>query len=209
MPYIKCNRDGCENKTYSYPSDDKRGKYCSRRCFLLSKRKIVECSKCGKKFSKPKWRIEKNKTGHHFCSKNCYHKFSKGSNFNNPPTKGNNKDRKIDIPKKTLKDLYVEKKLTITEVAEKIGCSRSTVNRRLKENNINRRRAKDYRENNSESHLRRKIQNKPCKKCGWNKDVCDVAHLKPKKDGGEYKESNLIPLCPNCHRLFDKGKLKI
>ena len=43
----------------------------------------------------------------------------------------------------------------------------------------------------------------------FDKDKCDVAHKKARKSGGKYTESNLLYLCPNCHRLYDKGKLKI
>lgn len=40
-----------------------------------------------------------------------------------------------------------------------------------------------------------------CEMCGWDKGNCDVHHIKPKSKGGTDDISNLIVLCPNCHRL--------
>ena len=36
--------------------------------------------------------------------------------------------------------------------------------------------------------------------CGWKEATCDIHHIKPKKEGGTNDNSNLIVLCPNCHR---------
>jgi len=40
-----------------------------------------------------------------------------------------------------------------------------------------------------------------CSICEWNKASLDLHHIKNKKAGGLDNHSNLIPLCPNCHRL--------
>jgi len=48
-----------------------------------------------------------------------------------------------------------------------------------------------------------------CITCGWNKDTCDVCHIVPRKKGGEDIIENILILCPNCHRLYDKGKLDL
>lgn len=40
-----------------------------------------------------------------------------------------------------------------------------------------------------------------CERCGWNLSSCDIHHIIPKSDGGTNNRSNLIVLCPNCHRL--------
>lgn len=51
-----------------------------------------------------------------------------------------------------------------------------------------------------------------CVMCGWDKTTLDIHHILPKKEGGTDDNSNLIPLCPNCHRmahekLYDKEDL--
>jgi hypothetical protein len=42
-----------------------------------------------------------------------------------------------------------------------------------------------------------------CLICGWDKDVLDIAHVNP----GKNSVRDVVALCPNCHRLFDRGKL--
>lgn len=48
-----------------------------------------------------------------------------------------------------------------------------------------------------------------CVLCGWNNATCDVHHIISKKDGGSNDNSNLIILCPNCHRELHSHTLKI
>lgn len=40
-----------------------------------------------------------------------------------------------------------------------------------------------------------------CSICGWNKATCDIHHILPRKSGGTDDNSNLVILCPNCHRM--------
>ncbi|RLD64349.1 MAG: hypothetical protein DRJ01_01190 [Bacteroidetes bacterium] len=47
-----------------------------------------------------------------------------------------------------------------------------------------------------------------CSVCGWNESVCDIHHIIPKSEGGSDEHTNLTYLCPNCHRLAHKDKLK-
>ena len=42
------------------------------------------------------------------------------------------------------------------------------------------------------------ILNNRCVKCGWN-GPCDRHRI---EQGGEYKQDNVLVLCPNCHRLL-------
>lgn len=51
-----------------------------------------------------------------------------------------------------------------------------------------------------------KKENLKCCICGFDR-AFDFAHLKWRKDGGRWTKKNLIILCPNHHRLFDRGKL--
>jgi len=46
-----------------------------------------------------------------------------------------------------------------------------------------------------------------CCICGWDKASVDWAHITPRNEGGDYNYKNIVPLCPNHHRLFDIGLL--
>lgn len=48
-----------------------------------------------------------------------------------------------------------------------------------------------------------------CMVCGWDKEKCDIHCIISKKEGGRYEKSNVISLCPNCHRLLHRKKLSI
>lgn len=45
----------------------------------------------------------------------------------------------------------------------------------------------------------------PCAICGWNKASCDVHHIIPVSNGGKNEITNLITLCPNCHRMVHRN----
>jgi hypothetical protein len=53
------------------------------------------------------------------------------------------------------------------------------------------------------------ISNQPCALCGWNKSFCDRHRLKQGKDGGKYIKGNVVPLCPNCHRVEHNKDLNV
>lgn len=57
----------------------------------------------------------------------------------------------------------------------------------------------------------RKILNRAnkniCSVCEWDKDSCDIHHIVPRHKGGTNELSNLIVLCPNCHRMAHSNKL--
>lgn len=46
-----------------------------------------------------------------------------------------------------------------------------------------------------------------CMLCGWNEALCDIHHIKPRKEGGTDDNSNLVVVCPNCHRKIHCGKI--
>jgi predicted nucleic acid-binding Zn ribbon protein len=39
-----------------------------------------------------------------------------------------------------------------------------------------------------------------CSICGWNEASCDLHHITPRGKGGTDQFTNLICVCPNCHR---------
>jgi len=47
----------------------------------------------------------------------------------------------------------------------------------------------------------------PCLNCGWDKSSRDIHHILPVTKGGKDEISNLITLCPNCHRLAHRDLL--
>lgn len=46
-----------------------------------------------------------------------------------------------------------------------------------------------------------------CCICGWNRISIDYAHIIPDSQGGDYSINNIVPLCPNHHRLLDSNFL--
>jgi hypothetical protein len=55
----------------------------------------------------------------------------------------------------------------------------------------------------------RNIQNTACVLCKWDRSNVDAHRVIHGKDGGKYKQDNVIGLCPNCHRLVHKGVIKL
>lgn len=69
---------------------------------------------------------------------------------------------------------------------------------------------KDYRKRmKSNNAITRSFYNflllQPCAICGWNKTSCDVHHIIPVSNGGKNEITNLITLCPNCHRMIHRN----
>ena len=48
-----------------------------------------------------------------------------------------------------------------------------------------------------------------CALCGWDEANCDVCHIIARKHGGSDDVSNVILLCPNHHRVFDRGLIPV
>jgi 5-methylcytosine-specific restriction endonuclease McrA len=53
----------------------------------------------------------------------------------------------------------------------------------------------------------RRYYDDKCQICGWDKDSCDVHHIVAKSKGGKNTLLNGIVLCPNDHRLANRGKI--
>lgn len=46
-----------------------------------------------------------------------------------------------------------------------------------------------------------------CMICGWNEAPCDCHHIIPRRSRGPNTIENGVVLCPNCHRLVERGRL--
>jgi 5-methylcytosine-specific restriction endonuclease McrA len=42
--------------------------------------------------------------------------------------------------------------------------------------------------------------------CGWDETSLDIHHIVERKNGGSNEMSNLIAVCPNCHRKAHEKK---
>lgn len=51
--------------------------------------------------------------------------------------------------------------------------------------------------------------NVPCQCCGYDRAPRDVHHILPRKQGGGNENSNLVILCPNCHREAHNGLISV
>lgn len=61
---------------------------------------------------------------------------------------------------------------------------------------------------NLNTHLyywRKIINNSKCEKCGWNEAPCDRHRINPSLG---YIRTNVLILCPNCHRIEEYTKSK-
>jgi len=55
---------------------------------------------------------------------------------------------------------------------------------------------------------RYKLSSLPCKRCNWHEGPTDTHRIIPGRKGGKYNRENVIPLCPNCHRLVTLGLIE-
>ncbi len=44
-----------------------------------------------------------------------------------------------------------------------------------------------------------------CCVCAWNEAPVDLCHVYSFENGGSCSLDNMVPLCPNHHRVFDRG----
>ena len=56
---------------------------------------------------------------------------------------------------------------------------------------------------------RYKLSSFPCKRCGWQEGPTDTHRIIPGRKGGKYNRENVVPLCPNCHRLVTLGLIEL
>lgn len=192
--------------------DKSRGKYCSRECFYKSQRAKMEtlkCDNCGKTFQREMWKVKAMPTKKHFCSRKCYLDYRKkgtGVYHRENATTWVAPELKGELLKKEY-----ESGLRIREIATKYKVSYTIVNARMKKAGIKTDNQR-YFTQNSYSAVRDKIKRErgdKCEICGWDKGSCDIHHRRQRVNGGNDDESNLIIVCPNCHRLIHENKLKV
>lgn len=182
---------------YNYSVKKGQKIFCSRKCALshmtesnkTSESVQCNCDYCGKSFERNKADIKTDKT---FCSISC-----------------SNKSRNTRKSNKEIKLCAICSKTSRSELCK--ICYQNS----LKEN-YSKCKIKDKPRSCRDQYIRYHSRKKAsqlgwtkCCKCGYDKHV-EVAHIKPVCEFDEdtllsevNSESNLIPLCPNCHWEFD------
>lgn len=144
----------------------------------------IACPTCSKSFSVPSSRVLRTKNP--ACSKICASEAMKRRGAG---------DKILDLHLKGWRP---------SEIAEEIGVKLPTVY-----SAINRRRYRLRVTGVSRGAIKRRVlTGSACVVCGWSRCI-DVAHIIPAKDGGTMDVSNLMPLCPNHHHLYDYGGLTV
>jgi len=102
-----------------------------------------------------------------------------------------------------FKNLYIDKRLCIEDIATELNSNSFTIRKYLKLWNLYIPQRSHHRNKSRDGWNKLRKQN-VCSRCGWV-GPCDRAHIIPKKLGGTYASENIRILCPNCHRLLDRG----
>lgn len=146
--------------------------------------KKTTCIQCSKDFQARAEDLVRGRA--RFCSLSCAAKYS---NHHRPYVTLVCKHCSSDFQTKNTTSIYCSNKCASRERRKIVGSvhTKSTLSLR-----INRHLSSGTRE---------------CFICKWNKSVCDIHHINPKHNGGDDSFDNLTVLCPNCHRLADRGIL--
>lgn len=180
--------------------DYRKRKYCSRVCWYAShqaKYVTLQCARCGKSFQRLKWYTMTSPQGNKFCSKECS---SKGKSSN-----GKRNAAYDFITREFLEDIYHKQNKKILEIAQLHSVPYHIIHDRIKVFGLQKGK-NPYK--NYKTLAYGKYEGK-CAVCKWAEGRCDIHHIIERKDGGTNDISNLILLCPNHHRLWHEGKLKI
>jgi len=175
------------------------------------------CKNCGQNIEVKLSRF--SKFDNHYCSRECYYA-------------GRKKD--IESQKKKIISLY-KGGLNVLEISKKLELHYGRLCYHFHRWNINIRKCSDYPDIMNEIGLKRRkltekkflnrykkgeiswrrthtiasrlwrITDKPCEVCGWKEVERDMHLMIPKL----LKKDNAVSLCPNCHRLVHRGKIKL
>ncbi len=146
-----------------------------------NRRVEVNCKGCGKTFSVPLFRLNaKSVSCSRRCSRTCL--------------------SRQGLAEETMR--LVSQGKTAQEIAAALKRPVTTIY-----SHVNRRKYRFRQPGLSRSAITNTfLRDAACAVCGWTRCL-DAAHITPASKGGTMEESNLLPLCPNHHRLFDKGRL--
>lgn len=190
----------CGKKFETRSNHPKR--YCSEECRLKGFRKKLEaqhkpflktCPICGKVF---KVRFSKQRVV--YCSRKCYYE-GRRKNLEKAPRLKQSKN--CEICGKSFEYYPSARKAArfCSLRCSRIGHSRDLSGRRIAPYGKGVK-AMRYR-------LTLLMGGDKCFVCGWDQTSNDVCHLIPVKEGGKEEIENMILLCPNHHRIFDRGLL--
>lgn len=165
-------------------ADIRRKKFCSHVCAGLSRgrgadRSISQCERCGKKIVLKKHKTRNSYHHRKYCEE-CVNKVRSAA--------AAKQKRKQDLPERTLGEMKQRRKewswrIAITNHARRVYTAAQ---------------GPEY-----------------CMRCGYSTfyDVCHIKDVASFSDDTKIKVindlRNLIALCPNHHREFDKGLLKL
>jgi hypothetical protein len=167
---------------------DARNKYCSRRCAQLARRRPAskQCEQCNEVFNKPMNSGRSHWERRRFCSRACRDEFFKQRGTFTCEGCGN----AVEVPK-----------------------SRATVRRFCADCNYkfaHRSRCLDSGRRLGGDSRKRLITSgyygTCCEVCEFDRCL-DLAHVIRPKNGGTMERVNILLLCPNHHRLFDRDQL--
>ena len=196
----QCSICGKTFETVITPYHNKR--FCSRDCARTGSRTRdgACCDNCGKIFERrPSHRLK-----HVFCSRECWTAYS---------------SRDIRGAWSEIIGLYSDGK-SVKDIAGELGVKSGRlmywVKKLWKDEKLRRSyhyglKFSTYPDPTTRKawhvQARKKLEDyrKKCAVCGWDKDNCDLHAI----NNGEVKIGNLVSLCPNCHRLLHRGKLKL
>jgi Zn finger protein HypA/HybF involved in hydrogenase expression len=144
--------------------------------------KIEECENCSKKH-------DHTYGSGRFCSEKCSRSFSTKSNINT-----------INIKRSLKQNKPIEKNLEILK-NELIYKFKNYLKRNFNIIELSQL-------NLGYIKMITEILQLSCSQCGWNLDICDIHHIFGKDISVPDNPKNLAYLCPNCHRLAQRLKIK-
>ena len=152
--------------------------------FSNYKKKLKTCLCCGKTLSKGQ---------HKFCSNSCSAKY-------------NNVRRKIDPINRLTKRICVVcgKEFICSKHIKIDKCKCDDCKKHHRPYTKKTKFLLDYSKRTVMKILKR--AGRGCEICGWNEESCDVHHITPKSKGGSDENSNLIIVCPCCHRMCHNNR---
>jgi HNH endonuclease len=103
--------------------------------------------------------------------------------------------------------LYIKYNVSIEDIAIILNSNSFSIRKYLKEWELHDR-ARAIHKNKLKDGWNKLRKINICQNYSWN-GKCDRAHIISKKDGGSYRAENILILCPNCHRMFDRNLLNL